>query len=82
MNMGYYETFINLRDLTSILNDKFKCELCFRLLEDNIELGIRSLETCNTYYIIVDYEFKVDNVIEKFKENIIREALKLWKDIS
>lgn len=77
MNKDNYEIFVNLRYLTSILNDKFRCELCFRLLEDNIELAIRSLETCNTYYMIVDYKFEIDNVIEKFKDNIIKEALNL-----
>lgn len=77
MNRDYYDTFINLKDLTTILNDVYKCEISFTLLKDNIKLAILSLETCNSWYMIVDYQFKVNDVIEKFNENIISEALKL-----
>lgn len=77
MNMGYYETFINLRDLTNIFNDEFKCELCFKLLKDNIELIIRSLETFNCYFMTIDYEFNIDDVVNRFKDTIVREVLNL-----
>lgn len=71
------ELFINLIDLTNILNDKYKCELHFRILDNEIELKIKSLNTWNTYCFNVNYDFKVNDVICKFKDMVFNEALKL-----
>ena len=69
------DVFQNLLELTAIFDDMFSCELEFRLLEDEISLSIRSIMTCNTYFIKVAYDFKIDDVIKQFKEIVISEAL-------
>lgn len=75
MNIGYYETFINLKDLTKIFKEHFNCSLSFMLDKDKIELEIYSIETCNRWYMYVDYQFNIDDVINQFKDTIVREAL-------
>ena len=69
------DVFQNLLELTAIFDDMFSCELEFRLLEDEISLSIRSIMTCDTYFIKVAYDFKIDDVIKQFKEIVISEAL-------
>lgn len=71
------DVFQNLLELTAIFDDMFSCELEFKLLEDEISLSIRSIMTCNTYFIKVAYDFKIDDVIKQFKEIVISEALNL-----
>lgn len=71
------DVFQNLLELTAIFDDMFRCELEFRLLEDEISLSIHSIMTCNTYFIKVAYDFKSDDVINKFKEMVISEALNI-----
>lgn len=75
MNMGYYETFINLKDLTKIFKEHYNCSLSFMLDKDKIQLEIYSIETCNRWYMFVEYQFNIDDVINKFKDTIVREAL-------
>ena len=75
MNMSYYETFINLRDLTKIFKEHFNCSLSFMLDEDKIQLEIYSLETCKHWYICVEYQFNIDDVINKFKDTIVMVVL-------
>ena len=75
MNMSYYETFIKLRDLTKIFKKSYNCSLSFMLDKDKIQLEIYSIETCNCWYMFVEYQFDIDDVINKFKDTIIREAL-------
>ena len=79
MNMSYYETFINLKDLTKIFKEHFNCSLSFMLDKDKIQLEIYSLETCNRWYMSVEYQFNVDDVINKFKDTIVMEALNCEK---
>lgn len=69
--------FQNLLELTATLNDVFKCDIAFSLLDDVIELTICSMMSCNIYYIKVGYDFKIDDVINKFKEIVISEALNI-----
>ena len=71
------DVFQNLLELTRIFDDMFRCELEFRLLDDVIALSIHSIMTCNTYYFKVGYDFKSDDVINKFKEMVISEALNI-----
>lgn len=71
------DVFQNLLELTRIFYDVFRCELEFRLLDDEISLSIHSIMTCNTYFIKVAYDFKSDDVINKFKEMVISEALNI-----
>lgn len=75
--MENYFLFQNLLELTAIFNDKFRCELAFSLLDNVVELSIRSTMNCNTYHIKVVNDFKIDDVIEQFKEIVISEALNL-----
>lgn len=67
--------FKNLLELTAIFEDMFRCELTFRLLDDKIELYITPLMNDHTYSINVGYDFKSDDIINKFKDSIVREAL-------
>ena len=76
------DVFQNLLDLTTIFYDMFRYEVGFRLLDDEIELSINSIMSCNTYCIKIGYDFKSDDVINKFKDTVISEALNIWKDIS
>ena len=75
MNMSYYETFINLKDLTKIFKEYYNCTLSFMLDKDTIQLEIYSFKTCNRWYMFVEYQFDIDDVINKFKDSIVREAL-------
>jgi hypothetical protein len=77
MNIDYCETFINLKDLTKIFKEHFNCSLSFMLDKDKIQLEIYSIETCNRWYMFVEYQFDIDDVINKFKDTIVREALNL-----
>lgn len=79
MNIGYYETFINLKDLTKIFKEHFNCSLSFMLDKDKIQFEIYSIETCNRWYMFVEYQFDIDDVINKFKDSIVREALNCEK---
>ena len=71
------DVFQKLMGLTAIFDDMFRCEVEFRLLDDEILLSIHSIMTCNTYYIKVGYDFKSDDVINKFKDMLIRETLNI-----
>lgn len=71
------DVFQNLLDLTAMFDDMFRCEVEFRLLDDEISLSIHSIMTCNAYYIKVSYDFNIDDVINKFKEMVISEALNI-----
>ena len=75
MNMSYCETFINLMDLTKIFKEYYNCSLSFMLDKDKIQLEIYSIETCKHWYIFVEYQFDIDDVINKFKDRIVGEAL-------
>ena len=75
MYMSYYETFINLKDLTKIFKEYYNCSLFFMLDKDKIQLEIYSIETCNRWHMFVEYQFDIDDVINKFKDSIVREAL-------
>lgn len=79
MNMGYYETFINLKDLTIVFKEYFNCSLSFSLIKDKIELKIYSIGTCKSWFMFIGYQFNVDDVVNEFKEIIIKEALKYEK---
>lgn len=68
--------FKNLLDLTAIFDDMFRCDIAFSLLDDVIELSISSL-TCNTYNMKVAYDFKIPDVINKFKEMVVSGALNI-----
>ena len=69
--------FDNLKDLTTIFGDMFRCDIAFSLLDTVIELSIDSMMTCNTYRMKVAYDFKIDDVIKQFKEIVISEALNI-----
>lgn len=69
--------FSNLIELTNILNDTYECELYFRILDNKIELEIKSRNTCNTYCFNVNYDFKVNDAICEFKDMVFNESLKL-----
>ena len=71
------ELFSKLIDLTNILNDAYKCELYFKIIDNEIELEIKSLNTCNTYCFNVNYDFKINDVIYELREMIVNESLKL-----
>lgn len=71
------DVFQNLLDLTAIFDDMFRCELEFRLLDDEISLSIHSIMSGYTYFIRVAYDFKSDDVINKFKEMVIKGALNI-----
>lgn len=71
------DIFQSLLELTATFNDMFRCEIEFRLLDDEISLSIHSIMTHNTYFIKVAYDFKIDDVINKFKEMVISEALNI-----
>lgn len=79
MNMSYYETFINLRDLTGVFKEYFNCSLSFSLIKDKIELKIYSIEACKSWYMFVEYQFDVNDVVNEFKDIIVKEALKYEK---
>ena len=79
MNMGYYETFINLKDLTKIFKEYYNCSLSFMLDKDKIQLEIYSIETCNRWYMVVEYQFNIDDVINEFKDIIVKETLNYEK---
>lgn len=71
------DVFQNLLELTAIFDDMFRCDLAFSLLDEVIELSISSMMSCNTYHMKVAYDFKSDDVINKFKEMVISEALNI-----
>lgn len=71
------ELFSKLINLTNILNDKYKCGVYFRILDNEIELEVKSFNTCNTYYFNVNYDFKINDVIYELREMIVNESLKL-----
>lgn len=75
MNIDYCQTFINLMELTKIFKECYNCTLSFMLDKDKIQLEIYSIETCNRWYMFVEYQFDIDDVINKFKDSIVREAL-------
>ena len=77
MNMGYYETFINLTDLTKIFKEHYNCTLSFMLDKDKIQLEIYSIETCNRWYMFIEYQFNIDDVVNKFKDKVVRDTLKV-----
>lgn len=79
MNMNYCETFINLKDLTIMFKEYFNCSLSFSLIKDKIELKIYSIETCKSWFMFIEYQFDVDDVVNAFKDVIIRETLKYEK---
>ena len=67
----------NLIALTNILYDKYKCEVYFTILDSEIDLEIKSLNTCNAYCFNVKYDFEVDDVIAMFKEMVVNYSLRL-----
>ena len=79
MNMSYYETFINLKDLTKIFKEYYNCSLSFMLDKDKIQLEIYSIETCKSWFMSIEYQFNVDDVVNEFKDILVREALKYEK---
>lgn len=79
MNMGYYETFINLKDLTVVFKEYFNCSLSFSFIKDKIELKIYSIETCKSWFMFIEYQFNVDDVVNEFKDIIVEEVLKYEK---
>lgn len=75
--MKQAELMYNLIALTRILNDNYKCELQFRLNDEDIEILIKSIRTFNNYSFKVPYDFDVDAVLYDFKETVVKDTLKV-----
>lgn len=79
MKFDYYETFINLKELTIVFKEYFNCSLSFSLIKDKIELKIYSIETCKSWYMFIEYQFNINDVVNEFKDIIVKETLNYEK---
>lgn len=76
MTINYQDTLINIIELTMMFKEQFNCDLWFNFVEDKIEVEIYSGKTCNRWYMFIEYQFGIDDVINEFKEIVVRDTLK------